>query len=133
MVSYHSQSMGNFRSARVALLSLCAVALQNSLISPASGQSVEPSSFSRVERGAADGHRPDGESLLVSGQIRSALWSDPSLSAPAKHIDVLASPRAVILRGEAAPAETPHIEALAREYAGGRQIESQLVGAVAPR
>jgi hypothetical protein len=133
MVSCRSQSTGYSRSARVVLLSLCAVALQNSLISPAAGQSVEPSSISHVERGVADGNRQDGESLLVSGQIRSALWSDPSLSPLAKHINVLASPRAVILRGEAAPAETPHIEALVKEYAGGRQIENHLVAAIAPR
>ena len=64
--------------------------------------------------------------MLVSGQIRSALWSDPSLSARAKQIDILASPQAVILHGTVAPGETSHIEALARAYAGSRQIENQL-------
>jgi hypothetical protein len=64
--------------------------------------------------------------MLVSGQIRSALWSDASLSALAKQIDVLAGPQAVVLRGAVAPRETFRIEALAREYAGNRQIENHL-------
>ena len=116
------------------LLSLCAVAVESSLRPLASGQSVEPSSSSHVKIAAAEANRQDGESMLVSGQIRSALWSDPSLSALAKQIDILASPQAVVLRGAVAPGETSHIEALAREYAGARQIQNHLtVGAVAPR
>lgn len=128
------QSIWSSQTGRTVLLSLCAVALEGSLVAPASGQSVEPPSISHVKIAAAEANRQDGESMLVSGQIRSALWSDPSLSALAKRMDILASPQAVVLRGAVAPGETSHIEALAREYAGARQIQNHLaVGAVAPR
>jgi hypothetical protein len=128
------RSIWNLQTGRSVLLCLCAVALENSLVPPASGQSVESSSIGHVKIAAAEANRQDGESMLVSGQIRSALWSDPSLSAPAKRIDILASPQAIVLRGAVAPGETSHIEALAREYAGARQIENHLtVASVAPR
>jgi hypothetical protein len=114
------------------LLFVSAVALGGSLMLPASAQGVEPSPIAHVT--IAEANSQDGESMLVSGQIRSALWSDTSLSALAKQIDILASPQAVVLRGAVAPGETSHIEALAREYAGTRRIENHLTaGSAAPR
>jgi len=124
----------NLQTGRILLLSLSAAALESSLVPPANGQGVEPAPIAHVKIAAAEGNRQDGESMLVSGQIRSALWGDPSLSALAKQIDILASPQAVVLRGPVAAGETSHIEAVAREYAGTRQIENHLtVGAVALR
>jgi len=53
------------------LLSLAAVALDCSLVLRASGQSAGPSSVIDVK--TTETNRQLGESMLVSGQIRSAL------------------------------------------------------------
>jgi hypothetical protein len=117
---------------RIVLLSVCAVILGVSRAPLASAQIALPP-VSMIYPSTADANR-DGESMLVSGQIRSALWSDPALSALAKQIDIRASPQAVVLRGAVAPGETTYVEAVAREYAGARRIENQLtVGSPAPR
>jgi osmotically-inducible protein OsmY len=63
----------------------------------------------------------------VTQQIRSALMADASLSAEAKQVEVRTNPDAVLLRGSVSAAEKDRIEHLAGQYAGTRNVTSQLL------
>ena len=62
----------------------------------------------------------------VTQQIRAALMADGSLSAEAKGVDVRTNADAVTLRGAVTADEKDEIEHVASQYAGVRQVASQL-------
>jgi hypothetical protein len=70
-LAIRQRSIRRLQTGRVVLLSLAAVALDCSLVLRASGQSAGPSSVIDVK--TTETNRQLGESMLVSGQIRSAL------------------------------------------------------------
>ena len=62
----------------------------------------------------------------VTQQIRAALMADGSLSSQAKRVDVRTNADAVTLRGAVTADEKDKIEQVASQYAGARQVASQL-------
>jgi hyperosmotically inducible protein len=69
----------------------------------------------------------DIEDARVTAQIRTALASDKSLSALAHHVSIATNQQAVVLRGSVKPEEKDRVEAVASQYAGTRQVLSQLL------
>jgi osmotically-inducible protein OsmY len=69
----------------------------------------------------------DIEDVRVTEQIRGALRADSSLSEEAKNVAVAANPQAIILRGTVSSSDVDRIETLAEQFAGARQVDSQLV------
>jgi osmotically-inducible protein OsmY len=68
----------------------------------------------------------DIEDVRVTEQIRGALRADSSLSEEAKNVAVAANPQAIILRGTVSSSDVDRIETLAEQFAGARQVDSQL-------
>lgn len=67
------------------------------------------------------------EDTRVTDQIRAALAADDSLSTSAKNVNIATNQQAVILRGAVATVEDKdRVETLAGQYAGARQVDSQL-------
>jgi osmotically-inducible protein OsmY len=79
-----------------------------------------------------DGNVPTGASQnvddnRVTQQIRAALLADSSLSADVKYLNIATNSEAVILRGALPSADDKaRVESLAEQYAGARQVDSQL-------
>jgi len=69
----------------------------------------------------------DVEDVRVTEQIRAALRADSSLSEEAKLVAIATNPDAVILRGTVSSSDKERIETLAGQYAGARQVDSQLM------
>jgi len=69
----------------------------------------------------------DIEDRRVTAQIRSALAGDKSLSAPARNVSIATNQQAVVLRGSVSSAEKDRVETLASQFAGTRQVVSQLL------
>jgi osmotically-inducible protein OsmY len=69
----------------------------------------------------------DIDDTRVTAQIRSALAGDKSLSSMAHNVSIATNPQAVVLRGQVSSAEKDRVEALASQYAGTRQVVSQLL------
>ncbi len=69
----------------------------------------------------------DIEDTRVTAQIRSALAGDKSLSSMAHNVSIATNQQAVVLRGQVSSGEKDRVEALASQYAGTRQVVSQLL------
>jgi len=69
----------------------------------------------------------DIDDTRVTAQIRSALVGDKSLSSMAHNVSIATNQQAVVLRGQVSAAEKDRVEALASQYAGTRQVVSQLL------
>jgi len=68
----------------------------------------------------------DIEDQRVTAQIRTALAADKSLSAPSRNVSIATNQQAVVLRGAVSSADKDRIETLASQFAGTRQVVSQL-------
>jgi osmotically-inducible protein OsmY len=79
-----------------------------------------------------DGNVPTGPSQnvddnRVTQQILAALLADSSLSSDVKYLNIATNSEAVILRGALPSADDKaRVESLAEQYAGARQVDSQL-------
>ncbi len=69
----------------------------------------------------------DIDDTRVTAQIRSALAGDKSLSSMAHNVTISTNQQAVTLSGQVNSAEKDRVEALASQYAGTRQVVSQLL------
>jgi osmotically-inducible protein OsmY len=69
----------------------------------------------------------DIDDRRVTAQIRTALVGDKSLSSLARNVGIATNQQAVVLRGQVTSGEKDRVEALASQYAGTRQVVSQLL------
>jgi osmotically-inducible protein OsmY len=69
----------------------------------------------------------DIDDRRVTAQIRTALVGDKSLSSLARNVGIATNQQAVVLRGQVNSGEKDRVEALASQYAGTRQVVSQLL------
>ena len=69
----------------------------------------------------------DIDDRRVTAQIRSALVDDKTLSSMAHNVSIATNQQAVVLSGQVSSAEKDRVEALASQYAGTRQVVSQLL------
>jgi osmotically-inducible protein OsmY len=79
-----------------------------------------------------DGNVPTGASQnsddnRVTQQILAALMADSTVSADVKYLKIVTNGEAVVLRGALPSADDKaRVESLAQQYAGARQVDSQL-------
>jgi osmotically-inducible protein OsmY len=89
------------------------------LFNPALAMEPQDASVPTHASNSADDNR-------VTQQIKSALMADESLSPQGKRIIVATNSEAVVLRGAVSGTDKDRIETLAGQYAGARQVDSQL-------
>jgi osmotically-inducible protein OsmY len=68
----------------------------------------------------------NADDTRVTQQIHGALMTDASLSAAARQIDVRTNGDAIVLRGSVTTQEKDRIVQVVGQYAGARQVDSQL-------
>jgi osmotically-inducible protein OsmY len=83
--------------------------------------------LSPADAGTPTAPANDIDDRRVTAQIRGALAGDKSLSAPARNVSIATNQQAVVLRGSVSSADKDRIETLASQFAGTRQVVSQLL------
>lgn len=116
----------------MAILVVIAVALPTHVIAADSSiadTSASDAAPNLVPEDASTPTRPanDIDDRRVTAQIRSALVDDKTLSSMAHNVSIATNQQAVVLSGQVSSAEKDRVEALASQYAGTRQVVSQLL------
>jgi hypothetical protein len=106
-------------------IALPVIAMDGS-IPDTSGSDAAPT-LSPADAGTPTAPASDIDDRRVTAQIRGALAGDKSLSAPARNVTIATNQQAVVLRGSVTSAEKDRLETLASQFAGTRQVVSQLM------